>query len=211
MTIITKNPAERNSAIIALILQHLAEAKQPLEYTVLTDIVREDTGLTDIQVGGTITSALFALISGGLVKNTWHDEKRNKTALGLGAMLSLSPSAKVLMAQTDGVEANPDDPVHDSHETDELIDRLGELAINVLNFPDSGHCFLSFSFRPDSEITEDNLAAAKDLIRRFDEDDAVRQSIIDVELSDGGGYVVSTDCDLGFRTIAAETGSDLSR
>ena len=196
--------AERNSAIVALILKHLAEAGHPLEYTVLQTIVREDTGLSDVQVGGAITSTIFALISGGLVKNTWHDDKRNRSMLGLGAMISLSKSAAHLMAQAEGVEADPSDPIYDSHETDELVDRLGEMSLNVLNFPESGESYLAFNFQPDSEITADNLAAAKSLTRLFGDDEVARNAIIEVELASGGGFVVSTDCDLGFRTSAPE-------
>lgn len=192
-------PADRNSAIVALILKHLKAAGQPLEYTVLTSIVRDDTGLNEIQVNGTITNAIFTLIRGGMVKCSWHNEKRNRTMLGLGAMLWLSDIADQLMSETDGQVEDPDAPVYDSPETDDLVDQLGELCLNVLNFPSSGDTFLAFSFRPQSDISTENLEAAKKLIDVFHSNPKTRRAIIDVELGDGGGYVVATDCDLGFR------------
>jgi hypothetical protein len=193
-------PSERNSKIVALILKHLYEAAKPVEYTALPSSVREDTGLTEVQVSGTITSACFGLIAGGMVKCSWHDEKRNRTSLGLGAMLGLSRQMERLMSQTDGVEADPNEPYYGSEEIDELAKAAGDLSFDVLNHPAHYDSYLSFQVRPDDEITPENIAAAQELTRRFNDDQSVRDAIIDAQLSEGGCFVVATDCDLGFRS-----------
>lgn len=195
-------PSERNSAIVALVLKHLHEAGVPVEYTALKNDVRDETGLTEVQVDGTITSTCFALISGGLVKCSWHDEKRNRTMLGFGAMLGLSRQMKHLMAQTNGVLADPDEPYYGSDEIDALVEAAGDLTFDVINHPEDYNVGLVFSIRPGDEITPENIAAAQELTRRFDSDEAVRDGIINAQLSEGGCYVAATDCDLGFRSKA---------
>lgn len=197
-------PSERNSTIVALVLKHLHGAGSPVEYTALADAVQDETGLTEVQVRGTITSACFALISGGLVKCSWHDEKRNRTMLGHGAMLGLSRQMKHLMAQTDGVLADPNEPYYGSDEIDKLAEAAGDLTFDVINHPEDYSVSLVFSIRPGDEITPENIAAAQELTRRFDSDETMRDGIINAQLSEGSCYVAATDCDLGFRSKPRE-------
>lgn len=193
------NPSERNSSIIALIMKHLHAAGAPLEYTVLTSIVRDDTGLTEVEVNGTIIDTLFALIGGGIIACSTRDSARQRTALGFGTMLSLPDRMQSLMSQTNGKLAEPGQPYYGTKEIDDLVNACETLGFYICNYPDSGKCTLTFSINPGHDVTPQMIEAAQELTRRFDEDEDVRQAIIDVDLSDGGCFVSAGDSDLGFR------------
>ena len=196
-------PVDRNLAVVAAIMKHLYDADQPVEYTALYSQIVAGTGLSETKVCFVVNKAIFSLIAGGLLECSTRDKVRQRTTLGLGSMISLSENAHDVLSQEEGQPVDPNAPHYNSHETDALTERLGNLNFSILNYPFDGYCFLAFRIRPEDEITTDNILAAKELSRQFDQDMEVRESLIHSQLNEGGGFVCVSEVDLGFRSSPA--------